>query len=161
MEETHGKTWKAKMTVRIFKPFQPSHSQLRSGYIGSLSLLSPAFSYLSAFNVSSLFFILFYFILFYFILFYLFIYFILFYFVHLPLALLFFFFTLSAVLLLFFPSAFPFSFLQKLTENCYAWQLGHRSSPGPVHRWAMSLVTSLWNVFQVALMKYGSWPIYV
>jgi len=59
------------MTVRIFKPFQPSHSQLRSGYIGSLCLLSPAFSYLSAFNVSSLFF---YFILFYFILFYLFIY---------------------------------------------------------------------------------------
>ena len=61
------------MTVRIFKPFQPSHSQLRSGYIGSLCLLSPAFSYLSAFNVSSLFFILFYFILFilfYFILFY-------------------------------------------------------------------------------------------
>ena len=147
MEETHGKTWKAKMTVRIFKPFQPSHSQLRSGYIGSLSLLSPAFSYLSAFNVSSLFFILFYFILFYF--------------VHLPLALLFFFPTLSAVLLLFFPSAFPFSFLQKLTENCYAWQLGHRSSPGPVHRWAMSLVTSLWNLFQVALMKHGSWPIYV
>lgn len=98
-----------------------------------------------------------YFILFYSILFY----FILFYFVHLPLALLFFFPTLSAVLLLFFPSAFPFSFLQKLTENCYAWQLGHRSSPGPVHRWAMSLVTSLWNLFQVALMKHGSWPIYV